>query len=58
MLTAPVDRGPPPEPATMRDVELEAIERTLAQCNGNLSAAARRLGVSRNTIYRRLAGAR
>ena len=39
---------------TMRDVELRAIEQALAQCDGNLSAAARRLGISRNTMYRRL----
>jgi transcriptional regulator of acetoin/glycerol metabolism len=46
----------PASPATMRDVELQAIEQALERCRGNLSAAARRLGVSRNTIYRRLNG--
>jgi transcriptional regulator of acetoin/glycerol metabolism len=45
---------PRAEPATMREVELHAIEQALAQCNGNVSAAARRLGISRNTMYRRL----
>lgn len=40
--------------ATMRELEREAIERALAQARGNVSAAARRLGISRNTLYRRL----
>ena len=30
------------------------VQRTLADCAGNLSEAARRLGVSRNALYRRL----
>lgn len=30
------------------------IEQTLAQCQGNVSRAARRLGVSRGLLYRRL----
>ena len=44
----------PAAAATMREVELHAIQQALAQCNGNVSAAARRLGISRNTMYRRL----
>jgi transcriptional regulator of acetoin/glycerol metabolism len=38
----------------MRAVELHAIVQALAQCSGNVSAAARRIGISRNTMYRRL----
>jgi transcriptional regulator of acetoin/glycerol metabolism len=38
---------------SLRDVEASAIQRALAEHNGNISAAARALGVSRNTIYRR-----
>ncbi len=30
------------------------VARTVAACKGNLSEAARRLGISRNTLYRRL----
>ena len=30
------------------------IEEAVRLCDGNLSAAARRLGISRNTLYRRL----
>ncbi|MBA5687928.1 sigma-54-dependent Fis family transcriptional regulator [Rugamonas apoptosis] len=42
-------------PALMLDqMELQLIQRTLAAHGGNTSAAARALGVSRNTIYRKL----
>jgi sigma-54 dependent transcriptional regulator, acetoin dehydrogenase operon transcriptional activator AcoR len=34
------------------------IQRTLADCGGNIAAAARRLGVSRGLLYRRLRGGR
>ena len=37
----------------MRELERQAIERTLAALRGNVSATARQLGISRNTIYRR-----
>lgn len=43
-------------PAKMRELEREAIERALAALGGNVSAAARQLGISRNTIYRRRSG--
>jgi transcriptional regulator of acetoin/glycerol metabolism len=39
--------------ANLRELEVQAIERTLAAFDGNVSAAARQLGISRNTIYRR-----
>ena len=38
------------------DVEWQAIRDTLDRLGGNVSAAARALGISRNTIYRRLSG--
>ena len=40
----------------MRELELQAIERSLTAFKGNVSAAARQLGISRNTIYRRRNG--
>jgi transcriptional regulator of acetoin/glycerol metabolism len=49
-----------PEPARatssarLEDLELSAILRSLDAHGGNVSAAARALGVSRNTIYRKL----
>lgn len=38
---------------TLDDVEQEAILVAIAACKGNVSAAARRLGISRSTLYRR-----
>jgi sigma-54 dependent transcriptional regulator, acetoin dehydrogenase operon transcriptional activator AcoR len=43
-----VDRG------SLRDVERHAIEQALSKYQGNIAAAARSLGVSRGTLYRRL----
>ncbi len=43
-----------PANATLDDVELLAIRRSLQEHAGNVSATARALGVSRNTIYRKL----
>ena len=37
----------------MEEVALEAMAAALRQCRGNVSAAAKLLGVSRNTIYRK-----
>lgn len=35
------------------DLESVAIRKALEECGGNVSAAARQLGVSRNTVYRK-----
>jgi len=43
-----------PENATLRELDLDLIERTLRERNGNVSEVARQLGVSRGLIYRRL----
>ncbi len=40
--------------AKLEDIELLTIQRALEEHRGNVSAAARALGVSRNTIYRKL----
>jgi len=37
------------------DLALSAVSAALAKHNGNVSAAARMLGVSRNTLYRKMA---
>ena len=40
-------------PSDLRTLSRQTIERTVAECQGNLSEAARALGISRNTLYRR-----
>ncbi|BBB69151.1 sigma-54-dependent Fis family transcriptional regulator [Undibacterium sp. YM2] len=42
-------------PASLDALEMDAIQQTLQQHQGNVTAAAKALGVSRNTIYRKLA---
>jgi sigma-54 dependent transcriptional regulator, acetoin dehydrogenase operon transcriptional activator AcoR len=39
---------------SLEALEIEAIEAALRTCGGNISEASKRLGISRNTIYRRL----
>lgn len=43
----------PPE-APLEAAERQALRETLDACQGQVSAAARKLGVSRNTLYRKL----
>jgi sigma-54 dependent transcriptional regulator, acetoin dehydrogenase operon transcriptional activator AcoR len=42
--------------STLRDSDRDLIARTLVECGGNVSEAARKLGVSRGLVYRRLQG--
>ncbi|WP_322107123.1 sigma-54-dependent Fis family transcriptional regulator [Paraburkholderia sp. J41] len=44
----------PPEPARLAVMQTRLIEATLARHRGNVSAAARELGLARNTVYRHL----
>jgi transcriptional regulator of acetoin/glycerol metabolism len=47
--------GPPPEPArSLDDIQIGAIRAAVDAAGGNISEAAKRLGISRNTIYRKL----
>lgn len=39
---------------SLREAEDDLIRRTLLECNGEISRAARRLGIARSTLYRRL----
>ncbi len=43
-----------PEGTTMADAERRALVDALDACSGNLTAAARRLGIGRATLYRKL----
>ncbi len=51
---------PPPQASSnglrgaVRDAERVQIEEALAACQGNVSAAAKKLGVSRHTLHRRI----
>jgi two-component system response regulator RegA len=42
------------EPASLRKVEFEHIDRVLRGCGGNVSEAARRLGIARRSLQRKL----
>jgi two-component system response regulator RegA len=53
-LDAPVDAADRPAP-TLARVEWEHIQRVLTDCGGNVSAAARRLGLHRRSLQRKLA---
>ncbi|MGH8081490.1 MAG: response regulator transcription factor [Lysobacter sp.] len=56
---SPSPQAPPPEPPTeppsLRRQGWEHMQRVLAECGGNVSAAARVLGVDRRTLQRKLA---
>jgi transcriptional regulator of acetoin/glycerol metabolism len=41
-------------PRSLEEVEIETIRRTVENVGGNISEASKRLGISRNTIYRKL----
>ncbi|MDP4299645.1 sigma-54-dependent Fis family transcriptional regulator [Leptothrix discophora] len=51
-----VARGMPvePTPRSLEDIELMSIRTAVEAAGGNISVAAKQLGISRNTIYRKL----
>jgi transcriptional regulator of acetoin/glycerol metabolism len=51
--TAPAGTAPAVA-RTLQEAETEMIRATLASFGGNISAASKQLGISRNTIYRKL----
>ena len=61
-VTAPAPAPePPPAPAPLatkrlRESDRDLIQTTLQACGGNVSETAKRLGVSRGLVYRRLRG--
>lgn len=52
--TAAPSAAEPPAPRSLEEMELQAMRRVLDESGGNISEAAKRLGISRNTIYRKL----
>lgn len=54
---APPVAEPAPAAVTLRETERQTVVRVLAECGGNVSRAARTLGVSRGLIYRHLKSA-
>jgi transcriptional regulator of acetoin/glycerol metabolism len=57
---APASTGPgfpdqdPQVGRSLEDIELQSIQRAVDAAGGNISVAAKQLGISRNTIYRKL----
>ena len=47
-------RADKPAAVTLEQAEIEMMQNALAAAGGNISEAAKRLGISRNTIYRKL----
>ncbi len=47
--------GTPDAPLPLRRLEWEHIQRVLTECDGNISETARRLGMHRRTLQRKLA---
>jgi transcriptional regulator of acetoin/glycerol metabolism len=52
----PAPAGAADETENLRELSQATIERAIALSRGNMSEAARRLGISRNTLYRRMRG--
>lgn len=56
--TPPADSAStPPAATTLEAQEVEAVRQAVEAAGGNISLAARRLGVARNTVYRKLSNA-
>jgi two-component system response regulator HydG len=54
MLEVETDRQPPSDISTLKQIEARAICDTLERCHGNKSQAAKILGFSRKSLYKRL----
>ena len=53
-LTANSVVAEPAAPQTLEEAEIDLIRNTLEALGGNITATSKRLGISRNTIYRKL----
>ena len=54
LAVLPVAAGDDSAVAPLRDVEIALIRNAVAQARGNVAAAAKKLGISRATVYRKL----
>jgi len=54
VAAAPAPSAPEAAPRTLEEAELQMIRRAVDEAKGNISEASKRLGISRNTIYRKL----
>ncbi|MBE6365633.1 MAG: sigma-54-dependent Fis family transcriptional regulator [Lentisphaerae bacterium] len=52
--TPPAVKKAPEDPLNLENSEKELIRKALAECGNNRAAAARKLGISRRTLYRKL----
>ena len=52
----PLDDGATKHAASLDAIEMAAIRAAVEACRGNISSASKHLGISRNTIYRKLRG--
>lgn len=52
--TSPAVKKAPEDPLNLENSEKELIRKALAECGNNRAAAARKLGISRRTLYRKL----
>jgi sigma-54 dependent transcriptional regulator, acetoin dehydrogenase operon transcriptional activator AcoR len=53
-VAAPAPLAIPEAARSLGEIEIDVIQRAVDAAGGNISEAAKRLGISRNTIYRRL----
>ncbi len=52
--TASTSAPPPPTATTLEEMEVKMISQAIDACDGNLSAVAAQLGISRQTLYNKM----
>ena len=53
-LTSHQEKSPEMPASTLEEMEFKMIRKALDSCNGNLSAVAAQLGISRQTLYNKM----